>query len=98
MRQGHQAVLDPAIDGALREAAVVVTLARRQPGQQLQGLAHVVDRLNIEYALTHGIDHLFSKHQVIDVCKRDENALVAAKTSPVSDIEEDFDLIVYSAN
>ena len=75
----REALRDEAVDSVRRVGAVGPAPARAAARQQLDPLVDRAHRPDVEAALAHGLDHLLVEHQVADVGRRDDHALLAGE-------------------
>src|SRR5690606_22033820 len=90
--------LDAGVDAARRIAAVLAAFAGGDAGEDLDALAHGVDRVDVERPLLDRRDDIPSKHEIVDVRARDDDAFLSGRTRRAHAIEEAFDLLVDAAD
>src|SRR5690606_12314651 len=66
--------------------------------QNFNALVDMAHRVDCELALAHSLHHVLAQHQVLHVCFRDQNALVAGESTCLADVEEAFDLFIDPSN
>ena len=48
--------------------------------------------------MSHGIYHVPMQHEVVDVCRWNDDAMVTVKTTTPAEIEKSFDFFIDAAN
>jgi hypothetical protein len=53
-----------------------------------------LDGIDVKSPAPNGLNHLFLKHQMLDIGGRDDHALISFQTSRIADVKESVDLLV----
>lgn len=93
-----QALDHPGVDAAFAELALVVLFTGVLAHQQAQRLVGLADRIDMEHAVLHRLQHALVEHQRGNVGARDDHPLLAGQAAGLAEAEEAFDLLVDPAH
>jgi len=81
------------VDRAVRVSAVLLSLAGRHTGQDLDPLVDGRDAVDVELAVSGGLDDLVLEHEILQVVYGDEDALALGESLGNAQVEEALDLL-----
>ena len=93
-----KALLHHIVDGSFRKAPAFIGLARRDPGQQLNTVVDVVNRINRKLPVLNRFQHVFAQHQIDDIGARNNHALFAGQPVVFADLEKALNFLVNAAD
>ena len=74
--------------------AVLLALACGNAGQDLYALVYGAGGVYVELALSYGLHHFLSKHEVLDIAGGYHHPLVASEALGLAHVEKAFDFVV----
>ena len=97
-RKINQPLFHQSVKGILWKPSIGTSLTSAQARQALDALMHILNRVNVEFSLTHGIDDRLAQHEILHITFGNQHPLFARQPPRVAEFKETLNLLIDSTN